>query len=305
MLHEIIPELSGLVDFERPEDVHREVRAIILLMFPEFDFVVFDTAFEDALRLFRGEYPGYQGCNTLYHDLEHTTDALLAMARLMHGAFVDGTRLGGREVNLGLISALMHDTGYIQRVDERSGTGAQYTLVHIRRSAEFMNQYFTERGYSREDFIFCADLLRCTGLETKIAQIRFESPEHEIVGKMLGTADLLGQMADRQYLKKLGFLYNEFREGMVPGFADELDLLEKTPAFYEFTVRRFAGELSAVYRYMRGHFRVRWNTDRDFYLDSIEKQIGSLRSAIKDCNARYNDREMTRMALTARLMESV
>jgi transcriptional antiterminator NusG len=35
---------------------------------------------------FRGSIHGYQGCNTWYHNFKHTTDCLLTMARLMHGA---------------------------------------------------------------------------------------------------------------------------------------------------------------------------------------------------------------------------
>ena len=297
--------LSKLVDLEKPEDVFREVKAIASFVAPGLDCTIIDAAFEDTVKLFGGGYPGYQACNTKYHDLEHTTDAFLAMTRLIHGAFVDGLKLTERQVSLGLISALMHDTGYIQAADDRAGTGAQYTLVHINRSIEFMKAYLADKKYTEEDFEFCAGLLKCTGLDTRINEIVFESPEHEILGKMLGTADLLGQMADRCYLEKLTYLFNEFCEGRVGGFRDDLDLLERTPAFYEFTLRRFAGELGGVYQHMRSHFRARWDIDRDLYLELIAEKIDFLRTAIKDCSSRHNDREEIRTALRARVEASV
>ena len=49
------------------------------------------------------------------------------MARLLHGGFVQGTVLEERDAALGLIAALLHDTGYIQTREDDDGTGAKYT----------------------------------------------------------------------------------------------------------------------------------------------------------------------------------
>ena len=56
-------------------------------------------------------------------------------------------------------------------------------------------------------------------------------PENEILGKMLGTADLLGQMSDRTYLEKLPFLYLEFKHAGIDGVGTELDFFDSTPGF--------------------------------------------------------------------------
>jgi hypothetical protein len=63
-------------------------------------------------------------------------------------------------------------------------------------------------------------------------KVTYPSANIEIMGKMLGTADLLGQMADRLYLEKLIPLFHEFEEGKVPGFESELNLLRKPTNFY-------------------------------------------------------------------------
>ncbi len=269
-------KFEDLIPMDDPQGVFEEVCRIIMALHARFDFTALFRVFDDVVRLFAGEYPGYQRCNTRYHDLKHTTDCLLAMARLIHGASVHGLSFSERDVGLGLIAALCHDTGYIQSVDDLEGTGAKYTLVHVDRSIAFMEKYFADAGFSARDLEYCRGCVRCTGLEVKIEAMRFESVLHRVLGCMLGTADLLGQMASRSYLERLPFLYREFQEGNVPGFASELDLLQQTPAFWEFTKERLAGPLGGVDRFMRDHFRAWWGQDRDLNRDTIEDNIGYL-----------------------------
>lgn len=280
-------QISQLINTENPQSVLNEVKTIVLMIFPEFNFEPVKRVFEDVVKLFRGEYPGYRKCNTEYHDLKHATDATLAMIRLIHGATLQGEAFGQKNITLGLISTLLHDAGYIQTLDDDSGTGAKYTLVHIQRSIEFMDKYFRGKNFSRGDFENCCDILECTGLNTKINEIKFKSREIELLGKMLGTADLLGQMSDRTYLEKLLFLFYEFREGNVTGYTSELDLLKKTPKFYDITKNRFASELGSVNRYLIYHFKKRWNIDRDLYEDAIEKSRNYLESILKNHEKEY------------------
>jgi hypothetical protein len=273
----------------RPNDILEEVKDIVFLMFPQFSShkIIFDlskvtSAYLDIVKLFRGDYCGYRKCNTKYHDLRHTDDCLLIMARLIHGAYLNGCRFSNRSIILGLISAIVHDTGYIQTVDEKIGTGGRYTITHIDRSVAFAKKYLERKGYPANDFHFIMNCLQCTGLNVVIEDIKFESIENELMGKMLGTADLIGQMADSKYLEKLPFLFEEFQEGGITEYETELDLLQKTPAFWEFTQRRFATELGNVDRYLRDHFRVRWGIDRDLDREAIEKNILRLESILKN-----------------------
>jgi hypothetical protein len=267
---------EDLVAMGDPQQVMEEVNHILHLMYPAANCNPVQAVFNDVVSLFRGEYPGYRACNTWYHNLKHTTDCLLAMARLIHGGFIQGMIMEEREAALGLIAALLHDTGYIQTAGDEDGTGAKYTMVHVERSIEFMKIYFARHGYASDDFLFCSQCLECTGLEVKIEELAFISANHETLGQMLGTADLLGQMADRTYLERLPFLYREFQEGGVPGFVDERDLLHKTPAFWEFTQKRLAGELGGMDRLMRDHFRVRWGIDLDMGREAVERNIAYL-----------------------------
>lgn len=281
-------QLARLINMDDPYSVLTEVRHISSMMYPGIEFRPVEELFEDIIRLFRGDFPGYRKCNTEYHDLLHTTDTFLAVARLMHGAFASGHHFRERNIVLGLISALMHDTGYLQTENDDTGTGAKYTLQHISRSIAFMDHYFRGKNYySPDDFDCCGKMLNCTGFSTIVGSIDFNSDETEFIGKILGTADLLGQMADRKYLEKLLFLYDEFVEGNIRGFENEFDLLKKTISFYDITKKRFEDELGGVNRYMIYHFRERWNIDRDLYTEAIEKNISYLNDIVNKTEKSY------------------
>ena len=280
-------QLSQLIDMDKPNLVFDEVKTIVSMMYPRFHFSPLTNVFEDVLLLFSGKYPGYRECVTGYHDLKHTTDALLAAVRLMHGAVLAGENLGAKNVALGIISALLHDSGYIQDIDDQSGTGGKYTLTHIERSIAFMDQYFRTHNFSRADFSRCSDILHCTGLQTKLTEIRFQSNEIELLGKILGAADLLGQMADRTYLEKLPFLYKEYKEGGIDLYADEIELLEKTIDFYAITGKRLNNELGGVHHHLVHHFKARWNIDSDLYAVAMERNIRYLKYVLSEHRKEY------------------
>jgi hypothetical protein len=282
-------QLSGLVDSSNPEVTLNEVVHLAVTMKPGFKKDLFVKSFRDIQKLFAGAYPGYQACNTYYHDFRHTMMVLLAMARLMHGATLQGVRFSEKEINLGLISALMHDTGYIQSIDDLRGTGAKYTLIHTQRSVQFIENYFAGNPYFTGDVKNFRDIVGCTEFNTMIDDREFTSENIALLGKMMGTADLLGQMADRLYLEKLLLLYDEFTEGGVPGFDSEIDLFRKTVSFYKKTKSRFENEYGNVSRFMIDHFRERWNIDENVYEDYIEKNINYLKFVLKSSQKNITD----------------
>lgn len=273
--------LAEIVDAGKPKHVLDEVHRTLAGILEKDDLRRLDQVFSEVRRLFAGRYPGYSRCNTRYHDLEHTTDILLAMARLLHGAVEAGRAIDRHMVLLGLVSTLLHDTGYIQTIDDRAGTGAKYTAGHIFRSINFASEYLPSRGYSRSDYTVCRNALLCTGIDNRIGKIPFRTQEEALIGKMLGTSDLLGQMASCRYLEKLPYLYQELIEGGILKHLREYDFLENTAAFHRSTLDRFAGDLGGVFAYMRDHFRARWRIDRDLYLEAIEENVTHLGSILR------------------------
>jgi len=271
----------------RPQDMMAEVKRIIQLMLPDFDFSWIMTVYQDIIKLFEGDFIGYRKCNTKYHDLRHTEDCTLEFARLAHGALLNGRKISVKGLNLGIISALMHDTGYIQKVGDPRGTGAKYTRTHVERSIEFTKRYFTIKSYPVGDFTFCKNCLNCTGLSVKIDNINFISEENRLLGKILGVADLVGQMSDWNYLEKLPALFEEYQEGKVPGYKTEFDLIRETPDFWRFSQERFKTELGNVDRYLKDHFRVRWGIDRDLDREAIEFNMSRLNYILKNFPSDY------------------
>jgi hypothetical protein len=293
-------QLSRLIDMEDPHAVLDEVKTIVSMLFSGFDFDTLELVFADIVRLFQGKYPGYSPCRTQYHDLKHTTDTILAMARLIHGAMLSGEQFTREQVTLGLVCALMHDTGYIQKIEEQQREMTLKSLTDVRRSIAFMDQYKTDHGLSPEVFGPSSAILTCTDLSAKITEILFPSREVALLGKLIGTADLLGQMADRTYLEKLLFLFHEFRDGGVMGYKSELDLLRKTRDFYRMSLQRIAEDLAGVNEYMRSHFKLRWNLDRDLYMEALERHMAYLMHILKNHEKDYR-RHLRRGGLVERL----
>ncbi len=282
-------QISDLVNMYDPQSVLDEVKTTVLMAYPDFNFITVGHAFDDIVNLFRGKYPGYRRCNTKYHDLRHTLDAFLAMVRLIHGAILGGEKIGVKNARLALITALMHDTGYIQTDEDRSGTGAKYTQVHVERSILFMKKYFTDNGFSKAQFNACNALLLCTEIEMgqSVDNIKFSTHETELLGKMLGAADLLGQMADRTYIEKLPFLFREYREGNVGDFKSEIDLYMNTGEFYEKMKIRLSKDLGNVARFLPAHFKARFGISGNLYEEAIENNMKYIKQIVKESGKEY------------------
>jgi hypothetical protein len=273
-------QFSQLVDMFSPAAVLEEVKNIFINSYPVAEFEPVRQVFADFILLYDGKYPGFHACNTNYHDKMHVTDALLAMARLMDGHNAVHKKLPVRHAVLGLIAAIFHDAGFIKSVHDIKGTGAKYTLTHVDRSIHFVKTYFKKIGFSAKDARAVGNMILCTELAQPVDKVSFSCPEEREAALMLGTADLLGQMASRCYLERLLVLYREFREGHVKGYSSELELLRKTVDFSKFIDKRLSVTLGGTERYARGHFRLRYRINRDFYRESMENQLSYLRNTV-------------------------
>ena len=275
-------DVSNRIDTTDPLAVEAEVRAIYLGLYPDASAQCVSRAVADCARLYRGEWPGYHACDTGYHDLQHVLEVTLAMARLMDGYERAPDRpncaLGARLFTLGVLSALFHDSGYLRRHgDTRHRHGAEYTLRHVGRGARFLHRYVTSIGMP-ELADAAARIIHFSGYEIPVERIKVRSASHRMLGNMLGTADILAQMADRCYLEKCrDRLYPEFVLGGLAGvptgnsapvFCSAEDLLCKTPTFYRSASARLNDQLGAAYHFARHHFR-----GPNPYLDEVIKNV--------------------------------
>lgn len=281
-------QLAQLVDSTNPAAVFEEVKYNFIQHYSICEFSVVRFVFKDFNDLMDGRYPGYKGCNTKFHDKIHTTDALLAISRLIDGYNIKNPRLPVNKVIDALVATILHDAGYIQEITDNEGTGAKYTLKHVERSIVFMKEYFRKNGL--KDFNSARNMVRCTGINVDLGKIKFSDKSEEILGKMLGTADLIGQMASRTYLEKLLFLYHEFKEGGVSGYVSEIDLLQKTLDFYRSIKTRLKKDFDDVYRYAQVHFQKRYHINKNLYFVAIDREISYLRKILVDDSENYRKR---------------
>lgn len=277
-----IIQLSQIIDTARPRAVLHEIRKIFYFHYPHKPYREIIRSFKSIKSLFEGKYPGYRACNTEYHNLTHTLDATLATARLIDGFNLKGNRLSlPLALNL-LHAALFHDTGYIQEVWDSGGTGAKFTQNHVERSTAFLVKQSRVFEIDPSNVSVISRIIKCTGLTVNLDNIPFADMEERVAGCILGTADLLGQMSDRQYMEKLLFLYSEFREAGIPGYETEFDIIRKTLGFYEMITRRFDDSYMKVAEYARYHFLERYSCDHNLYMEAIDRHISYIKEIIRD-----------------------
>jgi hypothetical protein len=280
-------DVTNTVQVSSTAAVTAAVRELFASAWPGEPFDRVAVAFEEFEKLFTGRMPGYHGVDTVYHDLQHSLDMTLAMARLMVGyerSVAAQERFGADRAVMALVTSLFHDAGYIREFDDRKHrNGAEFTLYHVTRSARFLARFLPSIGMDVWVPI-STRVVHFTGYEVELSQIQLPDARDRKLGHLLGTADLIAQMADRCYLEKCrDRLYPEFVLGgiaAVPGtngalqvrYSSGLDLLRQTPGFVRETrVRRMEGEFEHAYRYLEVLF-----DGKNPYLEAMERNLGFL-----------------------------
>jgi hypothetical protein len=273
-------EINSLFANSDPGTVWAKAASILGRTDPGYDTTLIKTVFDDVMSVFRGDYPGYSSIKTLYHDKSHTLDVFLCAVRLIHGAHISGTLLNSEEMTLIMIASLMHDIGYSQMDGEEGGTGAQYTQTHVKRGIAFMKRYVAEHQLPSSYATALEPMLSSTDPALKFPQIEFPDERARLLGQIVATADLTGQMADRTYLEKLLFLYLEFKEAQFGNYQNMYDLLRQTNAFYAVTREKLDGALGGMYAKLSFFFKDVMEVENNYYLESIEKNIDYLKKVL-------------------------
>lgn len=275
---------SGKVDLDRPHDVFIAIDAIMTHRYGvDYGRPILHKAIEDVAHAFSGDYPGLLRCDTFYHDLRHALDVALATARLIDGHSRSVTAgapevLSNEQALAGVLFGLFHDIGLLRKTEEAHLEGASLSPVHEQRSAAFAESYLAQTPLAH--LAPHAELIMITRLDYKMRADW--APWQQALASLIGTADLVSQLADRCYLEKCrDFLFIEFSAiGLTgPGnpYPDQPTLLRKTPGFYaDLLHKRMVEEYHEADRYMAAHFDGNCPysaaIDRNFrYLDAILK----------------------------------
>lgn len=295
------PPSFALGNVTDSEEVEAQVCAIVTRFAPHHDLGHIKDTFSLVRQSFSGDLSGYGDLKTLYHNHLHTNEVVLCSARMLHGLQLAGRGLASHYIDAALIGALMHDIGYLMRDSEREGatagapggaagagsTGAQFTATHVMRGVDFARDHLNTLP---------PDLLESTVKVIQVTDhrqhpdwVKFTNPQEQLAAYATATADLVGQMANREYLERLLYLYFEFQEANLGGFADIHDLLEKTANFYNITRQRLDKDLNGLTSHLAGHFADMRGEGRNFYAESIERNLAYLERLLAESRARRLD----------------
>ncbi|MEP5765322.1 MAG: hypothetical protein ABJ308_12050 [Halieaceae bacterium] len=284
-------DVSNSIDVSDPDAVAPALMDILGKHYPAEALQSIPALVADFARLYRGEYPGYQACDVGYHNMQHVLDVTLAMARLIDGheqCHSEEAPFSAELTVAGIACALFHDAGYIRRRhDTRHRNGAEYTRIHVSRSAEFMATYLPTQGLDYAVPI-CQRIVHFTGYEVNPADIDVPTDAERTMGWLLGTADLIAQMADVAYLEKCrDKLYPEFVEGGMAGakgkftktgiiYKSPAHLMQSTPNFIRSAIQvRLDGYFHSYYRYAAHHFG-----GPNLYMDAIQENCNRLEALL-------------------------
>ena len=196
-----------------------------------------------------------------YHDVNHTIMVTQVGQEILRGRHISVGGVTPREWLHFIVSLLCHDIGYVRGICRGDGDGnyvinlagdtvslpagatdAAMTPYHVARSKLFVHERFGKVALVHLD---------TAEIQANIEHTRFPVPENEQHAPtndfpgLLRAADLIGQLADINYLRKTAALFNEFRE---TGTSDKLkynsaaDLRASYPGFFWQMVQPYIGD---------------------------------------------------------------
>ena len=234
--------------------------------------------YERIYGLLEPSYPGIIGfvgrlalenianSDAAYHDVNHTIMVTLVGQEILRGRHMSVGGVTPRDWLHFIVSLLCHDIGYVRGICRGDGDGRYVTNVagdtvsipdgatdaamtpfHVARSKLFVRERFG-KGLSQLDIL---------AIEANIEHTRFPVPNDEQHAAtddfpgLLRAADLIGQLADINYLRKTAALFTEFRETGMAGvlkYQSASDLRAGYPQFFWQVVRPF---IEDALRYLR------------------------------------------------------
>lgn len=164
--------------------------------------------------------------DALYHDCEHTALVTLCVQDILRGRRLERVITPSDWAHT-VLAALTHDIGYVRGIcagdtPEHFVTDAAGNTVTLPRGASdafFLAPYHVERGkiMVRERFA-AVDLIDEERIAEAIELTRFPVPDDEdhaatdTEAALVRAGDLIGQLGDPLYPRKLNALYQEFVE---------------------------------------------------------------------------------------------
>lgn len=264
-LHNVVDFGAGAANLLRVATMFNPTRVIIDAFIGELKLM-----YERTYGVLEPSYPGIisfvgrlaleniANSDAPYHDVNHTIMVTLVGQEILLGRHISVGGVSPHDWLHFIISLLCHDIGYVRGIcrEDRDGryvanlagdtvnlpegaTDAALTPYHVARSKLFVRERFGKIGLGQ---------INSSEIELNIENTRFPVPkdeEHAPTGDypgLLRAADLIGQLADINYLRKTSALFTEFREtGMnnILKYNSAADLRANYPNFFWNEVRPY------------------------------------------------------------------
>jgi hypothetical protein len=196
--------------------------------------------------------------DALYHDAEHTALVTMVAQDILRGLRLRRTVSPEDWLHF-VVSALTHDIGYVRGVCRGDSPGQQIVdaagstiALPPGASDAFLAPYHVERSKIavRERFA-SHPVIDAERVARAIELTRFPVPDDldhaatDTEAGLLRAADLIGQLGDPLYLRKLSALFHEFAETGVNdrlGYSSPADVAERYPRFFWNKVEPYIGD---------------------------------------------------------------
>lgn len=194
-----------------------------------------------------------------YHDINHTIMVTMVGMEILRGKILIEGSVSAKEWVHFVVSLLNHDIGYVRGIcrADRNGryainqemetiapppgaTDAFLTPYHVDRAKIYISERFENDEWLDIDVI-----------AHNIERTRFPVPSEEDAQEstdfpgLIRAADLIGQLADPQYFRKISALFAEFKEtgqAAKMGYTTAADLRGGYPGFFWEVVNPFITE---------------------------------------------------------------
>ena len=195
--------------------------------------------------------------DALYHTAEHTALVTLVAQDILRGLRLN-THVPAEMWLHVILAALTHDIGYLRGIcqadsEHRFVANEQGDMIELPRGASdaALARYHVDRSkiYVRERFAF-NPVVEPDRLARNIELTRFPVPddddhaETDTEAGFVRAADLIGQLGDPLYPRKLNALFHEFEEigvNKLLGYATPADVADHYPRFFWSKVEPFLG----------------------------------------------------------------
>lgn len=198
------------------------------------------------------------GSDALYHDADHTTLVTLVAQDILRGRFLHQDITPEDWLHL-ILAALYHDIGYVRGVCSgdrandfvidaegnrvglpRGASDAALAPYHVERSKVAVQERF-----GRHALVDSERVIRAIELTRFPVPQDDEHSETDTDAGLMRAADLIGQLGDPLYPRKLNALFHEFAEiglNAKLGYASPADLAEQYPSFFWAKVEPVIGD---------------------------------------------------------------